>query len=368
MAEAPASSSLLISTEGSWLAWIAGQPFLFVETLQSFCALRPDVATHWEAFETGVPESEVPEAEAMQDAFAVASDLMSVGAIAPLSHEEGVAPVAVTETLALGSSRILLTFEDDDLRRDMLPSFTHLRSHPGPTDEQIMVLRGRRRIGIARRNGPISWGRAEEAVPLLKIALTETMLDHLDGLALHVAMLVRHEKAMIVLGAPGAGKSTLALGLHCAGFDLAGDDLAQLRRDGTVQAMPFAVTLKHGAWKIFETRYHAVTSVETYHRPDGNKARYLPIDAAVSAQPRKVGWIVVLDRREGAAPELQPLPVAETFGALLGSAWSGDTRLAPEGFDGLAACIDGAVCVRFTYSDLDAATAALTEFCDRSGS
>ena len=92
------------------------------------------------------------------------------------------------------------------------------------------------------------------------------------------------------------------------------------------------------------------------------------IEAAVAARPRKVGWIVVLDRREGAAPELRELPVAEAFGALLGSAWSGETRLAPEGFDGLAACIDGAACVRFTYSDLDAATAALTEFCDRPGS
>ena len=351
---------LLISTEGKWLARIAGQPFLFVQTLQSFCALRPDVAAHWQAFETGVPETGTA-----QDCLAVASDLIAVGAIAPLSHEDGVASVAVTETLALGSSRILLTFEDEDLRQEMLPSFSHLCSHRGPTDEQIMVVQGSARIGVARRNGPVSWGRAEEAVPLLKIALTETMLDHLDGLALHVAMLVRHEKAMIVLGPPGAGKSTLALGLHCAGFDLAGDDLAQLRSEGSVQAMPFAVTLKHGAWKIFETRYRAVTSVETYHRPDGNKARYLPIDATVAALPRKVGWIVVLDRREGAAPDLQPLPVAEVFGALLGSAWSGETRLAPEGFDGLAACIDGAVCVRFTYSDLDAAIAALTEFCDR---
>lgn len=337
-----------------------GQPFLFVPNRQSLCGYAADAADLWAALEQGLflDTDEAPPA---------VSDLIAVGAVDVLSSEEGEAPVAVTETLALGGARILVTFPDEAMHAAAMPAFAHLRAPKGPTDAQIVMLRHRNRVAAALRDGPASWGKPDRATPLLKIALTEVVLDHVEGLALHAATVLRGDRAMLLLGEPGAGKSTLSQALHGPEFTIAGDDLAELRFDGRVQALPFAVTLKRGSWRLLQGRHDDIDRVETFVRPDGKKARYLPVDASAGRTPQEVAWIVLLDRKDGAVPVIAELSVAETFGALLASAWSGETDLTPRGFTGLAACIDGARCVRLTYSDLDAATGALSRLCGDGG-
>ena len=342
------------------------------------CArLTPPRRSSWAAFECGVPsdgETATPEPGDLastglphDDLSRIAADLTSVGAVEPLASREGAAPVGAVETLALGDVTVLCTFADEALRRAVMPAFANLRVPARASDEQVMVLRRKNRIGVARRGDEVAWGKPDEAVPLLKIALTEVALTRVEGLALHAATLVRADRIMLLVGKTGAGKSTLSLGLHGRGFALAGDDLADLRYDGSVRAVPFAVTLKRGAWALLADRHGDVANVETFRRPDGKKARYLPIDAGAAAAAREVGWIVLLDRHAGAAPAIEPVSPAETFGALLKSAWSGESDLDADGFAALAACIDGARCVRFTYSDLDAAVDALDRLCGEDG-
>lgn len=360
MRGADITGRVIIATKGTRLAWMNGQPFLFVPGRQALCGFAPDAADLWAALEQGLvlgPDEMPP----------VVSDLIDVGAVDVLASGEGEAPVAVIETLALGRVRILVTFPDEAMHAATMPAFAHLRAPSGSTDAQIVMLRHKRRAGAAERGGPVSWGRADQATPLLKIALTDVALDHVGGLALHAATVLRGDRALLLLGEPGAGKSTLSLALHGSGFAMLGDDLADLGSDGRVQALPFAVTLKRGSWRLFQDRHGDVDRVETFVRPDGKKARYLPIDAAAGHEPRDVGWIVLLDRREGHVPEISEVPVSEVFAALLASAWSGKTDLSPSGFAGLAACIDGARCIRLSYSDLDAATGALARFCGDEG-
>jgi hypothetical protein len=330
---------------------------------QALCALEGAAADLWSTFECGVLDDGEIASSANGAIARIARELVSIRAIEPLSSEEGIVPVSAVETLALGDVAVLFAFADEALRQAVMPAFANLRVPARASDEQVMVLRRKAWIGVARRGEPVTWGKPDETVPLLKIALTEVALERVEGLALHAATLLRGGRAMLLLGKTGAGKSTLSLGLHGAGFVLAGDDLADLRYDGTVRAVPFAVTLKRGAWQLLEDRHGEVAAVETFRRPDGKKARYLPIDAGAAAASREVGWIVVLDRRAGTAPVFAPISPAETFAALIKSAWSGETDLDAQGFAGFAACIDGARCVRFTYSDLDAAADALRRLC-----
>lgn len=352
MRGADISGRVLIATNGTRLAWMNGQPFLFVPERQSLCGFSADAADLWAALEEGLLLD-------LDEAPAAVVDLIAVGAVDVLSTGEGEAPVAVTETLAIGGARILVTFPDVAMHAATMPAFAHLRVPPGPSDAQIVMLRDRNRVAAACRNGPASWGKPDQATPLLKIALTDVALDHVEGLALHAATVLRGGRAMLLLGEPGAGKSTLSLALHGAGFTIAGDDLAELGPGGRVRALPFAVTLKRGSWDLFGGRHDDIDRVQTFVRPDGKKARYLPVDAAASRIPQEVAWIVVLDRQKRGGPAIADLSGAEAFSALLESAWSGKTDLTPRGFAGLAACIDGARCVRLSYADLDAATGAL---------
>ncbi|PZX10153.1 hypothetical protein LX81_04296 [Palleronia aestuarii] len=270
-------------------------------------------------------------------------------------------PVETTETLRFGDATVLLSFASTYLRDAMMPAFGHLRTFAQSSDEQIIVLGQNGRIGVGRRDGPVSWGRMDQGAPLLKLALTEIALDHLNGLAIHTATLLRGSGAMLLLGEPGAGKSTLSLHLDQKGFCIAGDDLADLLPDGRIRALPFAATLKEGAWSLLER--DDITSAPIFHRPDRKVVRYLPIDAAGSGKAHRVDWIVVLDRRDGAALTVTQLSTTETFAALLQSAWSGKDALSPDGFDALAAAINTSRCIRLTYCDLSSAAKALDQFC-----
>jgi len=369
MRDARVPGTLIVTSEGARLVRIAGEPLLFVPARQALCSVTAEAAALWPRLETGLGLG-LDEVAAEDEAqiSRIVSDLSSVGAVETLSSEEGPAPVAVTETLALGDATVLVTFPDETLHAVLMPAFAPLRTAPGATDAQVVLVRKGARVGVARRDGDVRWGDEDEALPLLKIAITEGLLDLNAALALHAAVLVRNDRAMLLLGESGAGKSTLSLWLARAGFTLACDDFAELGLDGTVRAFSFPVTLKPGAWPLFAERHPELAEAPVFRRPDEKRARYLPLAEPWAGRARKVGWIVLLDRREGsapaAAPVLEPVATTETFSTLLSSAWSGDTALQPEEFEGLAACIDGARCVRLTYSDLDAAAGLLRRLCD----
>lgn len=363
MLETSVSECLFIVSEGARIALIADEPFLFVPTNQSLCSITPEAAALWSAFEAGLLIARYSEDE-QSDILRVVSDLSAVGAVEELSSEDGPAPVVGAETLAFGDTTILVTFPDEELHQAIMPAFELLRVPRKATDEQIVLVRREGKIGVARRDGEVSWEAEDAALPLLKIAITEALLGQIEGMALHAATVFRNDRAMLLLGDPGAGKSTLSLWLHLADFELAGDDIAELHLDGSVRAFPFPVTLKRGAWAFFESRIEGIAGAPTHRRPDGKLARYLPIEVPEAGDSRYIGWIVVLDRRIGAAPAISPLTTPEIFSTLLGSAWSGSSALTPEGFEAISACIDGAHCVRLTYSNLDAAAEMLGRFCD----
>ncbi|NRB20320.1 MAG: hypothetical protein HRU33_22980 [Rhodobacteraceae bacterium] len=387
--EGTIATQLLISADGNRLAWIGGQAYLFIDSQQSVCALNSEAAAAWPSFETGVICDGVVPRVAGLCAPSVVGDLLSVGAIEPLSTKDGIAPVASTQVVNTGAAKVLVCYGDAPLHDLIAAEFAHMAQSspqscplpsslpcPLPCDAYVSVQRSGDKLGVALRGGSIDWASASEVVPLLKIAITDAVLDNMDDLLLHVALLHKGDRAIVLVGGPGAGKSTLATALGAKGFTLAGDDLATLGPDGTVRALPFPVTLKTGSWPLLQDRQVEIAAAATHLRPDDRYVRYLAVDAKTALKPLAVGWIVFLDRTEGLSPghssdhspslspSLSPVTAPETIYGLIGSAWSGDTALTPEEFSALAACVDGASCVRLRYCDLSMAVDLLQRFCN----
>lgn len=371
--EGTIATQLLISADRNRLAWIGGQAYLFIDSQQSVCALNSEAAAAWPSFETGVICDGVVPRVAGLCAPSVVGDLLSVGAIEPLSTKDGVAPVASTQVVNTGAAKVLVCYGDARLHDLIAAEFAHMAVPPPlpcplPYDAYVSVQRSGDKLGVALRGESIDWASASEVVPLLKIAITDAVLDHMDDLLLHVALLHKGDRAILLVGGPGAGKSTLATALGSKGFTLAGDDLATLADDGTVRALPFPVTLKTGSWPLLQDRQVEIAAAATHLRPDDRYVRYLAVDGETALKPLVVGWIVFLDRTEGLSPGLSPgllpLTAPETISGLIGSAWSGETALTPEEFSALAACVDGASCVRLRYCDLSMAVEVLQRFCN----
>ncbi|WP_145975792.1 hypothetical protein [Ruegeria atlantica] len=266
-----------------------------------------------------------------------------------------------------GVSRVLIGF-DEDIPDPVMSAFGHM-SLPSNSacDAYVLAQRLADKTGIAPRGEtPVRVGD-DMLVPQLKLAITESVLEFADDLLLHAAVVVHDSgRAMLLVGGPGAGKSTLATALGTAGFTLAGDDIAILKKDGSVFAIPFPSTLKTGSWELLGAKQDEISAADIHLRPDGKYVKYLAVDKEAALTPRQVGWVVFLDRQNDETPTVCAQPVPQTISELISQVWTGTSDLTIDEFRALAACVNDATCFRLHYSDLTMAVAALRDFCTES--
>ena len=131
----------------------------------------------------------------------------------------------------------------------------------------------------------------------------------------HAASLAKDGRAILVMGASGAGKSTMSVGLAtAAGWDILGDDMALVWGDGRETVAPAAADVT--MWP---------QSCEALGLADEDCAPLLGYDGKRAFRPQRVGslaplplaGIVHLNRTECAAPELVRCARPDGFAAAL---------------------------------------------------
>lgn len=352
------AEALLTVAEGVRLAVVKHVALLFVPGRESLFEADAFVARLWPQLLAGMTRKDyLAAAEAAgRDGPRMLGELTEAGVLADLATRDGPAPVVSRIGVDLGSLRLGIDFTGGVDAAPLREMVAHLAFSGGACDRHLMVVGRPGRTGLALRGGETIWYPTEQAAPALKMALTDLALAALDGIALHVATLSHRAEALLLTGAPGAGKSTLAVALGAGGFRLDGDDVAALYADGRAMALPFPATVKAGAWDILAP-YRADLARRPVHlRPDGQRVRYLGLEPG-APPARRIRTVLCLERSDAAPPGLAPLDVHEAIAVLLSGAWSADRKLAPRDFDALAACVAAARFYRMTYSTLEQAIA-----------
>jgi len=165
-------------------------------------------------------------------------------------------------------------------------------------------------------------------------------------LALHAAGIALRQKAMLLVGASGSAKTTLAAALLANGWDYLSDDMILLEPQALrAVAMPYSLGFKRGGWELVASHFPDHRPPVVHLRPDGKAVRYLspPRPRRGFAHPRSIRWVVFprlsptsrgsirpLRRLEGVQRLMQhccgiPNPLTpEDVGRLL--RWSADVR------------------------------------------
>ncbi|QLL63072.1 serine kinase [Sinorhizobium mexicanum] len=268
-----------------------------------------------------------------------------------------------THVLDLATTAAAIAYYDRSVRDLFLPVFDHL-ARPGAQAALAYDVARFGDCGCIRRNG--SRGMivtSAEAVPALKGFLTEDALGAVGtDVALHGALLVKNARSLLICGAPGAGKTTLALALVAAGFDCGGDDIALMDGRGLMRGVPFAPALKSGSWDLLDGLRDAIIACPVHRRLDNKRVRYL---APVRYAPREhvpLHMIVLIRRRKEGPAVISAVEPVQALSELLSGAFTSERRLDVMQFESLLTAVSGARLVELTFSRLDEAVAILSRY------
>jgi len=181
-----------------------------------------------------------------------------------------------------------------------------------------------------------------------------SLANHL--LILHAAVVARGNQAAVLPAEPGAGKSTLAAALAYRGWRLLSDEMALIRLEDR-RLLPLArpINLKNTSIELMR-RYapDAVMSEPVHDTAKGTVAllRAPESSVALENEAAEARWIIFPRWENGARPQLQPQPKAQSLIELARNGFNYEIQ-GRRGFEALADIVDRAHCYSFTYGHLD---------------
>lgn len=373
----------LTTAEGTGFAVVDGRKLVFSEARQEIYELNDMAAYIWcrlgeghrpAAVMDGLVDLGVPCGAAGGYVREVLSEWRRLGLVVPADGVPA-GPVASRSSgrrqlLRIAGLAIEIRHATDALARLAAPAFAHLQAggpdangrpvvdlslSTEPVGDRFRLRAGGREIGTCD---------LDEILPALKAQLTEDVLAHADySIAIHAASLACRGRMLLLCGEPGAGKTTLTVALAHRGFGYAGDDIALLMPTGRVMGVPFAASVKSGAWPLVAGLRPDLDDLRIFRRSDDQHVRYLPPAAPPAAEPLRLGWVVLLRRQPHGPAMLTPLDRIEAMRAILAEATAPGRRLSAPAFALLAGAMAGAECCVLSYADLDDAVRELRQTC-----
>ncbi len=201
-----------------------------------------------------------------------------------------------------------------------------------------------------------------QAFPMLEWGLNWCVGNHCHQyLILHAAVLEKHGRALILPGAPGAGKSTLCAGLvYRGGWRLLSDELTLLRPgDGYVQPLPRPVSLKNASIEVIRAFAPGVVITPPAHDTSKGTVAHVRAPTTSVLRDRELvlpAWVVFPRYQNGAATRLERFPRGQAFLRLAELAFN-YSLLGPSGFETLSRLMDTCESYTFEYSRLEEALA-----------
>jgi hypothetical protein len=205
----------------------------------------------------------------------------------------------------------------------------------------------------------------DELIPAFKAQLTAQVIQrNSPSVAFHAACLYWQDRGLLVSGPPGAGKSILTFFLVRAGFAYASDDVTLIAPDGAASGIPFAMTLKSGAWPIVESAFPRLREMPMHKRGDGKLIRYVTPLGQTRQGSFPVGWFLFIERAPGSVAQLEPLGQIETMERWINSTYAVDGRLSNQAFHSLKETLSKAGSFRLIYENATEAKDMILALCN----
>lgn len=209
---------------------------------------------------------------------------------------------------------------------------------------------------------------AENAFPMYEWGLNWCIATSAHRyMMLHAGTVAFGDRAMILPGTPGSGKSTLSAALHLRGARLLSDEFGLVRPErGDLLPMPRGIPLKNTSIEAILEFEPTAALGPTYPKTRKGRVRHLRPDTQSLLQqhtPAVPRWLIFPKYRAGADESLQPLDKTEAFRQLAFNCFN-YKLLGETSFRAVARMVQDVDCYTFTFSRLDRAVEHLSALAD----
>lgn len=334
---------------------LAGRNLLFSEADQAIFEIDGATAERWHSIERAA------------DRRAFLDELLPANATSRPTPQEPIRLRASSATAAKARPPLVVDVAGVPLRlqisHELLDEvsavFGHLHSSEPAVGDAICARTDGNAIELLAPGQPPQRCSQEEFIPLLKAALIEVALRNgRYEMAFHGAALASGDEVFLLLGSPGAGKTTLGIALAQSGFEVVADDVVLMNGQSMIRGIQFPFAAKSTSWPFMDSHWPGIVAGPIHRRPDDKLVRYI-FQPFAPPRPRKITRIVILDRRARAKTHIEEADPVEVLTKLVAEGDSRDHRLSTAGFSALADALGAASCCRLTYDDAVDAAAAL---------
>ena len=205
---------------------------------------------------------------------------------------------------------------------------------------------------------------AENAFPMYEWGLNWCIASSAHRyLRLHAGSVAFGDRAMILPGTPGSGKSTLSAALVLSGARLLSDEFGLVRPErGDLLPMPRGIPLKNASIEaIREFRTDAPLGPTYPKTRKGRVSHVRPDDTSLAQQDRPAvpRWLIFPKYVAGVAETLEPLDKTDAFRQLAFNSFN-YRLLGDAAFNAVGAIIRNVDCYTFRFSRLERAVEHLT--------
>ena len=263
-----------------------------------------------------------------------------------------------TLTFQMNGATVTACLPDPALARELAgiyPTCVVEGAAPGEPDIVVRQARGAYELASARVSNAGLSGR--ELLPAFEWAVTLALLAGTARYVhVHAAGAVRRNRALLVLGPTGAGKSTLALHWSQAGAPVLGDDTVLLDETGRVHPFPRLFKID----PVAITRAGVRLERTPWWSPGSSEAWYDPADTGGWGSSAPIALVAVVERGGEGTVLVRDVTRRQGLAALLRSCQA-TGRTGTDAFDALTQAASGARFVALRYRRSDHAARTLIE-------
>jgi hypothetical protein len=265
------------------------------------------------------------------------------------------------QTIRVAGLSIELCYSSERLRDLMAGAFAHLEC-AGAAEVTYEIFEDDPFVLIGKNGESLDVIERELAAVWLKGIILETILERASYVAaLHSACVTANDRAVLLLGVPGAGKTTLTLALLRQGFRYASDDVTLVTSDARVCGVALAPAVKESAWDIASRLGCDLSQAAVHLRPDGQKVRFVQMTDEVLGSRADVSNVLLLRRTSEGAAELKPIGATAALQELLREARSRSGKCSAEVIHVLSEILRRARCFELRYAEADEAARLICE-------